>query len=217
MPTITALTPHGRRDSRYDVAVDSAVLATVGAESIARLELKVGRQLDEGAVARLLEEGAIVAAVDRGLGLLGFRDRSAAELRRRLVQKGVEAPSAAAAVERLVAAGLVDDGRYARSLAFSKAVNGGASRRRVAQELARRGVARDVAEQAIEVVWAEEEVDQRSAVLSLARKRAGALSGLDPVVRRRRLYGFLVRRGYEPDEIRAAVDAVERDEGRGGS
>ena len=106
----------------------------------------------------------------------------------------------------------MDDARYARALAFSKAVNAGASRRRISQELARRGVARDVADDAIETVWAEEEVDQRAAALSLARKRAASLAGLDPVVRRRRLYGFLARRGYDPDEIRAAVETVERED-----
>ena len=95
MPIITALTPHGRRDGRYEVAVDGVIVATVAVESVARLELKPGRELDEPALARLLEEGAVVAAVDRGLDLLAFRDRSAAELRRRLVRKGIEAGHAA--------------------------------------------------------------------------------------------------------------------------
>ena len=31
---------------------------------------------------------------------------------------------------------------------------------------------------------------------------------LEPAVRRRRLYAFLARRGYESEDIRAAMDAV---------
>lgn len=208
---VTALVPSRRREGRYEVEVDGVAAATVSVDAVAAMRLAVGRVLDGGEVARLAEEGAVVAALDRGLDLLAFRDRSAVELRRALVRKGVEAGHAAAAVERLRDAGLLDDGRYARALARSRAMNAGASRRRVEQELARRGVAREVADEAIAEVWAEEGVDQSAAAIALARKRAPSLARLDAVSRRRRLYGFLARRGYDAGEIRAALDAVALD------
>lgn len=209
--TITALVASGRREGRYDVEVDGAVAATVGVEAVARMRLAVGRRLGEREMAALLDEGAVVAACDRALNILGFRDRSAVELRRSLTKKGVEAGPAAAAVDRLRDAGLVDDARYARALARSKALNAGASRRRLEQELARRGVPRDVADQAIAEVWVEEEVDQVAAATALARKRAPSLARLDPASRRRRMYGFLARRGYSGEEIRLAMAAVDEE------
>jgi regulatory protein len=42
----------------------------------------------------------------------------------------------------------------------------------------------------------------------LARRRAETMRGLDPVVRRRRLYAYLARRGYDADDVRRAVEAV---------
>jgi regulatory protein len=77
-------------------------------------------------------------------------------------------------------------------------------------------VARDTASSAVEEVWEEEEVDQAGAAIQLARKRAASLGGLDPLARRRRLYGFLARRGYEADEIRAALAVVLRGDGDAG-
>lgn len=208
MAVVTGLVASARRDGRYDVAVDGAPAATVGAEAVARLRLVVGRELDERGLAALTEEGVVVEAVDRALGALAFRDRSAAELRRFLRRKDVEDRVADTAVTRLVESGLVDDSRFARALARSRALGVGASRRRVEQELARKGVARAVADEAIGEVWSEEEVDQGAMALALARKRARALAGLEPRVRERRLYGYLARRGYGPDEIRRALDVL---------
>lgn len=208
---ITALVPSPRREGRFDVVVDGGVAATVGAESVARLRLAVGLGLDEGGLAAIVREGQVIAAVDRALDALAFRDRSAMELKRALWRKGVERPVAELAVARLVEGGLVDDARFSRSLARSRVAGTGASRRRVEQDLARRGVAPAVAEAAIAEVWAEEEVDEGALALTMARKRARALAGLEPRVRQRRLYGYLARRGYDPEEIRRALDTLERE------
>jgi regulatory protein len=208
MPVITGLSESGRRQGRYVVQVDGAPAATVSVEAIVRLGLAVGRTLTEADQLRLLEEGAILGAYDRALGILAARDRSSVELRRRLVQKGIEAPHAEAAVARLVERGVVDDAKYARAVVRSKAVGGGASRRRVSQELAKRGVERTVADEAVAEVWREEEVDQREAAERLARKRLSSVAQLDPLSQRRRLYAFLARRGYDADEIRHAIDTV---------
>ncbi|HEY0971183.1 MAG TPA: regulatory protein RecX [Gemmatimonadales bacterium] len=212
MPVVTGLAESGRREGRYVVQLDGSPAATVSVEAIARLALAVGRTLDELELARLMEEDAVLAAYDRALGLLAARDRSATELRRRLVQKGVEAAPAEAAVVRLVEQGVVDDARYARALVRSRALGAGASRRRIAQELSRRGVERRVADEALDQVWSEEEVDQSEAAEQLARKRLATMGKLDPLTQRRRLYAFLARRGYDADEIRHAMEKAMEEE-----
>ena len=208
MSVITALVESGRREGRYVVHLDGEPQMTVSVEVIGRLKIAVGRRLGPGEEEQLREEGEVVAAYDRGLDLLAFRARSADELRRRLVQKGIEPPRAAAAVERLVAQGHVDDGAYARAVVRAKALGAGASKRRVGQELARRGVDRQVADEAVAEVWEEEAVDQRETVERLARRRLVSLRELDPPAQRRRLYAFLARRGYDADEIRSAMETV---------
>lgn len=212
MTKIVALTESGRREGRYlvelDGAPDGTPEVTVSVEAISRMRLGIGRMLSEAELAELREEGEILVAYDRALDLLAFRPRAAAELRRRLVQKGIEAPRAEVAVARLVERGLVDDRAFAVALTRSKALGAGASKRRVGQELARRGVARDVADEAVAEVWEEEGVDQSEVIEQLARKRLASLRGLDAPTQRRRLYGYLARRGYDADEIRRAMEAV---------
>jgi regulatory protein len=42
----------------------------------------------------------------------------------------------------------------------------------------------------------------------VAHKRVRTLAKLDPATRRRRLYGFLARKGYDGDKIRLAMQRV---------
>jgi regulatory protein len=138
---------------------------------------------------------------ERALDMLEARARAVTELRRLLIKKGEPPDDVDAAIERLRAAGVLDDANFARQLTRSKAVGGGHSRRRIQQELAKRGVARDVSDEAIVEVFEEEGVDEAAAIERVARKKLRTLTGLDTATQKRRLYGFLARRGYNSDAI----------------
>lgn len=142
---------------------------------------------------------------DRALDLLEVRARSVTELRRALLRKGEPEPDVDAAIERLRSAGLLDDANFARQFARSKALGAGHSRRRIQQELGKRGVARDVSDAAIEDVFEDEAVDEDASIERVARKKLRMLSKADEPTRRRRLYGFLARRGYDSDDIQRVM------------
>ncbi|HEX4468697.1 MAG TPA: regulatory protein RecX [Gemmatimonadaceae bacterium] len=216
---ITSITASPRRPGRFDVAVGGAHVATLSLEAIERLRLAVGVAVDERLDAALSREASIVATYDRALNMIALRARSSAELRRLLARKGELPEYVDVAIERLLRAGFLDDASFARQFARSKAVGAGLSRRRVQQELARRGVAREVADVAIAEVFAEEHVDEEGTLERVARKKMKSLERFDASVQRRRLYSFLARRGYDSDDIARtlrtvmsrdeAVDAVE--------
>ena len=207
MPLITALTPACRHPGRFDLLVDGRSFAVVSLEAVERLALAVGRSI-EGLEERIATEAVRIRVYDRALDVLAFRARSAAELSRSLVRKGEAKEHVDWAVGRLVEQGLLDDAAFAQSFTRAKVLGAGQSRRRVQQDLVRRGVARAVSDAAIDAVFADEAVDQRGIVEAAARKKLRMLSRLEPPVRRRRLYGFLARRGYDADDIRAAMQAV---------
>jgi regulatory protein len=145
---------------------------------------------------------------DRALKLLAFRARSTSELRRQLLRKGEPATDVEAAITRLREQKYLDDADFARQFARTKLLAAGASRRRIVQELARRGVTRDVAEQAIEELRESDGVDPAAAVRRVAEKKWRSLARFDDFTRRRRLYAFLARRGFHPDEIRTVMTAL---------
>jgi regulatory protein len=202
---VTAIGPSSKRPGRFVVAVNGQPAATVSLEVIERLRLQVGGAVDERAAASLEREGVVLRALDRALDLLTVRGRSVRELRRRLQQKGEEPPVIDAAVERLSQMGLLDDAEFARQFARSKVLGPGLSKRRLQQELFRKGVAREVADDAISDVMADDGVDEDAIIERVARKKLRTLARLDAPTRRRRLYAFLARRGYESDDIRRVM------------
>jgi regulatory protein len=207
MPVITGIIPSARKPGRFDLLVDGRHETTLSIETVERLALAVGRAYDQ--VREAVErEAALLATYDRALNLLALRARSSRELRRQLVRKGEPAEQVDAAIARLQLAGFVDDGAFARQFARSKAVGAGMSRRRIQQELGRRGVARQIGDDAIADVFEEEQLDERAVVEQAARKKLHSLKNLDTETRKRRLYAFLARRGYDLDDIRRVMQAV---------
>ena len=207
MPVISGIVPAHRPAGRFAILVDGRECAVLSLEAVERLGLAVGRSV-AGLEDAIALERARLHSYDRALNMLALRARSSSELARSLVRKGEEKANVDWAIARLLEQGLLDDAAFARALTRSRVVGGKQSRRRVEQELARKGVARSVAGEAISDVFEEEAVDQRAIVEEAARKKLRSLSGLDPAVQRRRLYGFLARRGYDLDDIRAAIEAA---------
>jgi regulatory protein len=147
--------------------------------------------------------------------MLEARARGAEELRRLLLRKGEPAAEVEDTIERLTRAGLLDDAVYARQLARSKALGAGQSRRRIQQELAKRGVARDVSSEAITAVFDDEAVDEEKLIERAAAKKLRTLAKLDEQTKRRRLYAFLARRGFDSDDIQRVLRVVLDGDGAG--
>jgi regulatory protein len=198
---ITALDERRAGSARYLLAVEGTPVAVISAELIARHGVRVGAAIDAAAAEALARDAAQLSVFDKAVQFLAARARSGRELQLRLRRAGAPDDLIAPALERLRALGFLNDDEYARHLARSRAVGGGASRRRIAQELQRRGVDRRVADRAIEGVLEEVELDEEGAARAVAEKRLRSLRNLDADAMRRRLYGYLARRGYDGDII----------------
>jgi regulatory protein len=147
-------------------------------------------------------------AYNYALNLLGARPYSTSALRKKLIQKEYEPADADDAIGRLVDNGLLDDRKYAEQFARSKIVTTGASKRRVQQDLYRKGIKGELATNAIATVIEQEEIDPAVVIERVAKKKLAQLGDLEPIVIRRRLFAFLARRGYELDEIKAVVSRL---------
>ena len=201
---ITGIVASPRAPGRFTVLVEGKAAHTLGLAALERLGLAVGAST-AGREETIAREEAMLRTYDRAVAMLSARGRATKDLERQLVRKGEPAESARLAVERLASEGFLDDAAYARSFVRSKESSAGLARRRLQQELGRRGVERGVADEAIAEVFAEEEIDEVSSATALAAKRARSMGGADAQARRRRLYSYLARRGYPPDVITAAI------------
>ena len=144
-------------------------------------------------------------AYNYALNLLSARPYATRALHRKLIQKEYPAADADDAIRRLVDNGLLNDEKFAEQYARSRMLSTGASKRRLTQDLYRKGIKGDVASTAIANVIADEEIDTAVVIEQVARKKLAQLGDVEPLVLRRRLFAFLARRGYDVDEIKSVV------------
>ena len=147
-------------------------------------------------------------AYNYALILLAARPYASRALHRKLIQKKYSAADADDVIRRLLDNGLLNDERFAEQYARSKMLSTGASKRRLTQDLYRKGIKGDIATSAIANVIDQDEIDPAAVIERVARKKLAQLGDLEPVVLRRRLFAFLARRGYDVDEIKRVVSLL---------
>lgn len=152
------------------------------------------------------------------LRLLTGAPKSRHQLAEAMARRDVPEDVADRVLDRFTEVGLVDDAAYAEILVRSRHTERGLSRRALAQELRRRGVDDETAQEALEQV---DDADEEVAARALARKKLRATRGLDREVRLRRAYGALGRRGYGGSlvsrVVREELDAEGADDDEAGS
>ena len=98
-----------------------------------------------------------------------------------------------AVLDRFTEAQLIDDAAFARAFVNSRIAISGKSRSVISRELKQKGVSAEDAQEALSII--DQETEDQTAY-SIAKKRYQQLSSLAPDVRKRRLMGFLMRRGF---------------------
>jgi regulatory protein len=148
------------------------------------------------------EKAARLAAFD----LLARKSWSGRELTRRLRRRGAPADVAQAVVADLTGRGYVDDQAFARWWAEARARGRRIGSRRLRQELAAKGIPREMAEAAITAAF--EDVAEADRALEAARRRLPALLRDQAARAPARLTDYLLRRGYPTSAVRHAVRAL---------
>ena len=205
MPEITGVR---ERRGRARVFVDGEFWAEIDAGVAAERGLREGvaLSLEELDGARVAGERAL--AMTRALNFLGYRARSEKEVRDRLRHYGYGDETVENVVVRLKELGYLDDEDFARLVVREKARRYGP--RRVSAELRRSGVDAELARGVVEEEFAgRSEVEQARSAAARRYNRGGSDAEA------RRVYGFLVRRGYSA-EVCAEV-AREYREALGGA
>ena len=207
MPEVTALTRAKRRSGWTEVELDGTPLCVLPDEDVFRLRLTVGAHLGETELEAVRSSAGRAEAMRVGLRYLSVRPRSRREVERRLRRDRIDAAAIVYALERLASLGYLDDAAFAAAFARDRIRLRPCGERRMRSDLLSRGVSTGDAERGIREAMAEEAVTEDELLERVAARRASRLRGTDPAKARRRLFGYLARRGFAPGGIRAWIEA----------
>ncbi|HYR06980.1 MAG TPA: regulatory protein RecX [Longimicrobium sp.] len=208
---ITALPPQKHDPDRLSVFVDGELRMGLSTEIALAANLRVGQAVDEAGLLELERRDRGWQAREAALRLLAVRPRSAAELLRRLRMKGYEPEIGEEVIARLRDLGMIDDAAFAGMLVRDRVRLKPQGARRLANELRAKGVDEEIAHTAIRETMEGEDMDERE----LARRAAEKWSpraGEEPASARRRLHGYLARRGFDSDVILEVLDEAAPDD-----
>jgi len=140
------------------------------------------------------------------------RGQSRWELGSALSRHDLDAEIVEAELDRLERVGLIDDAALAHDFVRTRHERKGLGRSALTAELRAKHVDQQYIDAALEQIDDDEE---QSRATELAVRRAAQLRSLDSETAKRRLTGFLLRKGYAGSVVRAAVDTALG--GRGGA
>jgi len=186
-----------RKKGRILVKLDSGDLLRVTEEELLRFGLRPGMALEEGVLEELKASAKASSAKAAAADMIGSRALSKSELQKRLVKKGTDETEARAAADWLVDIGAVDDAAYAAAVVRDYGRRGYGPAR-VKEELRRRGVPRELWDEAM-----EELPDSAEILDALIQKKCrGELADPREI---KRVSDGLLRRGFSWSQVRAAL------------
>mgnify|MGYP002860633795 CR=1 FL=1 len=171
------------------------IKSTLGA--VTELRLFSGRELSGQDMELLTRDSRRALAREKALEYVSQRQMSAKELGKKLREKGADEETADYCVRWIMDRGLIDEERYAAAIARHYAAKG-YGEGRVRQELQRRGVPRELWEEALAQM-----PEDTSKIDRFVQSKLRDPDDRDAV---RKLSAALYRRGYSGEEIRAALD-----------
>lgn len=171
---------------------------TTASTVVKRLAIAEGMEVDREALEADLAAEELPLAKERALKLLGYRERSAFEVHRKLRDSGFPESVSKAVVQRFSDIELIDDERFASAWTRSRRA-GGYGEQRISRELAEKGVDSSVIVAALETDDGADETGRALAALrgKVPRDRADS----------QRLIKRLLGRGFS---LSVARDAVSR-------
>ena len=214
MRIITKLEPTRRNPNRRSIHLDGKFAFAVNVNVVAKFHLAEGKGLSEQDVQAIQQGELRQEVLDTALRYIQLRLHSRAELRKKLARKEFGDAIIDQILDDLARLGYLDDARFAKTKALSAAQHKHHGRRRAYVELIKSGVKADVANAALDDVYAEGGAggDSIAAARLLAEKQAPRLRKLDPMTARRRLAGMLQRRGFDYETIKPVIDRVLGDD-----
>jgi len=200
MRKITAIEAQKKRSNRVNVYLDGEF--AFGLERITAAWLRVGQELDENKIEQLQAEDARERALQQALLFLSYRARSESEIRKNLQKHEIPEGVIEEILERLHRDGLANDNQFAQAWVENRTTFRPRSRRMMEMELRQKGLDNEAMKSALD------NVNDNALAYEAAQKRANRFKGLEWSEFRKKLSGFLARRGFPYSVIAPVVTRV---------
>ena len=188
--------------NKIHIYVDEEYRATVDSDYWYSEKYRNYKEINEEELTELLDSVSFRRAYNKGLDYLSRRPYGTKELIKKLCEKGHEKEASQKACERLLELGLLNDEEYARILSDDLINRKNYGIKRVKQELAYRGISREIIENTVDSL----DNDTENRIILVIKKKY--LNKLNDEKGRKRAIDGLMRLGFSYSDIKSALQKV---------
>lgn len=210
--------------SHRQLFFDGTPFVILHAALVENFGLRVGLEIEAEVIEKLIAADEVMRAKNYALRLLrealnnddddeteDFRPAvrskpyTKSEMERRLTREGFSEAAIETAVAELIDSGHIRDRKYAENWVVRRQKSNPRGKTLLKHELLDKGVDRETAEQVVAQVKTE---DEATLALQIAQRRMKQYQRLPVHVAKRRLHGFLARRGFESEVVRQVLEQI---------
>lgn len=196
---VTAITQQKRNPEKQNVFIDGEFAFALIAQDIRYFKLKEGTEIPEKTYAYIKENLIYIKAQETALRYIGYKMRTEKEVRRKLAEKEFTQEMIERVMKFLCKYGYCDDRKYAQAFIRERMRLNPKGAYVLQMELRQKGIS----EEMIEEVLQDIDMDEVQDAAKWIEKRTKGQYDLDEK-EKRKLYGFLQRKGYRWSTIEDA-------------
>lgn len=197
---ITALKLQKRNRNRVSVYLDGEYV--FGLTKFVAGWLQVGQELSESKIAELKAKDGIEIALQRAINFINYRPRSENEVRKNLNKHKAEEAVIEEVIERLQKGSMLNDENFAELWIENRSDFRPRGRRALRMELRQKGISDEIIETTLQ------DLDEDDLAYRAAQKQARKYRNLDWQNFRKKMNGFLARRGFNYGIISSIIPKV---------
>lgn len=221
---ITSIQTVPELPAHQQLFLNGAPFVVVHASLIEKFGLRIGLEIEAEIIEKLIAADEVMRAKNYALRLLreekdnttvdeSENPRSTSkpkmytknEMEQRLAREGFSTQAIETTIEELIHSGHIRDRKYAENWIARRQKSNPRGKTLLKNELVEKGVDRKIAEQVVAKVETE---DETKVALQIAQKRAKQYKRLPIHVAKRRLHGFLARRGFGSEVVRHVLKQI---------
>ena len=222
---ITDIQVSSELSSHRHLFLNDAPFVVLHVSLIEKFGLRIGLEIEAEIIEKIIAADEVMRAKNLALMLLREeKDNNAkadesedsrpapkpktytkSEMERHLAREGFSAGAIETSIAELIRSGHIRDRKYAENWIVRRQKSNPRGKTLLKHELVDKGIDKETAEQVVATVRTE---DETKVALQIAQKRAKQYKRLPVHVAKRRLYGFLARRGFGSDIVRQVLEQI---------
>ena len=209
--------------SHRQLFLNDAPFVVIHVSVIEKFGLRIGLEIEADTIEKIIAADEVMRAKNYALRLLREeKDKTAeeaeasrptvkpkrytkSEIERKLEREGFSTAAIDTSIAELIRSGYIRDRKFAENWIVRRQKSNPRGKMLLKHELVDKGIDRETAEQVVATVETEAEA---KVALQIAEKRVKQYRRLPTHVAKRRLHGFLARRGFGSEVVRQVLEQI---------